>query len=241
MLAVVALSFASCEKETEGVTRITIYPVLELDGESTLILEKGSTFEDPGYTATLDGEDVTEDVVVVSNVDMNKSGIYTVAYSITNVNGFSSTASRKVIVLDSSDEVEGFYTVTADSYRIYYTFKEDKKTVDKETTTPFGATFEILVINQGDGSYFVSDLMGGWYCQRAGYGEKYALEGTISINDDKSLTHLESYIAGWGNSADDLTGTYDAAKHTFTYVLYYGKGEDYPISQIEFHVTMNKN
>ena len=115
MLALVALSFASCDKETEGVTGITIYPVLELEGESTLIVDKGTPFEEPGYTATLDGEDVSDQVVVNSDVDTNTSGIYSVSYTITNSDGFSKNASRTVVVLDPSDDVEGVYTVDAEA------------------------------------------------------------------------------------------------------------------------------
>ena len=222
MLALVALSFASCDKETEGVTGITIYPVLELEGESTLIVDKGTPFEEPGYTATLDGEDVSDQVVVNSDVDTNTSGIYSVSYTITNSDGFSKNASRTVVVLDPSDDVEGVYTVDAESYRNY-----------KGTITNYGASFDILVINKGD-YYYVDDLMGGWYCQRAGYGSKYAMEGYIAIADDGSIELLDSSVAGWGDSADDFEGTYDFATHTFDIVTYYA-------SVIEFHFTMTKN
>ena len=47
--AVVAMTLAaSCTKESEGLTRITYYPVLELEGETTMLVDKGSSFNEPG-------------------------------------------------------------------------------------------------------------------------------------------------------------------------------------------------
>ena len=99
MLAFAAFVTISCDDEsTEGMTRITYYAKLSLEGDKTLYVDKGSEFVDPGYSAIMEGEDVTDMVEVSSNVNTAKSGVYSISYSIVNNDGFYSTASRTVIV-----------------------------------------------------------------------------------------------------------------------------------------------
>ncbi len=224
MMAIASmLSLASCDdKETEGLTGITYYAVLDLEGETEMVVNKGDTFVDPGFTATLNGENVNDQVVINSNVNTNKSGVYKVTYSVTNADGFTASSSRTVIVLDLNDDVEGFYIVDASSYRDY-----------NGTTTAFGRPFQVLVINNGDGTYTVDDILGGWYCQRAGYGANYNMEAIITINDDDTVTLEDSYIPGWGDGLTDFEGTFDATASTFTYRAVY-------VSGMAFNVTMSK-
>ena len=219
--AVVAMTLAaSCTKESEGLTRITYYPVLELEGETTMLVDKGSSFNEPGYTATLNGEDVSADVKIESNVNTSKSGIYSVVYSIVNSDGFSSVAKRTVIVFDFEDPVEGIYTVDPSSYRLY-----------NGAQLAFGRAFQIYVLANGDGTYLVDDILGGWYCQRAGYGTNYAMQATISISGG-SVNLINSYIPGWGDSLVDWAdGSF--ADGTLSYTAVY-------VSGMEFHITMSK-
>ena len=219
--AVVAMTLAaSCTKESEGLTRITYYPVLELEGETTMLVDKGSSFNEPGYTATLNGEDVSADVKIESNVNTSKSGIYSVVYSIVNSDGFSSVAKRTVIVFDFEDPVEGIYTVDPSSYRLY-----------NGAQLAFGRAFQIYVLANGDGTYLVDDILGGWYCQRAGYGTDYAMQATISISGG-GVNLINSYIPGWGDSLVDWAdGSF--ADGTLSYTAC-------DVSGMEFHITMSK-
>lgn len=221
-----ALSLLSCNDGNDEHTdkRITYYATLDLfgiEGEEKMIIDKGSTFVDPGYYAEMQGEDVSDQVVVNSNVDTSTSGVYSVAYSIVNADGFSVTKVRTVVVLDPNDPVEGIYQTSSDAYRDY-----------SGTLTNYGGPFEILVINKGD-YYFFDDLMAGWYCQRAGYGSDYAMAAEVTINDDGSLNLIYSEVPGWGDAADSLEGTYDSATGQFSYVLAYA-------DVINFHVTLEK-
>jgi hypothetical protein len=210
-VALMALVMVSCsDPESEGLSRITYYPVLDLSGPSTYIVAKGSTYQDPGYTATLDGNDVTSEVVVTSNVNTSKSGVYSVKYSIKNSDGIAASATRKVVVLDLNSPVEGFYLNSADSYRLR-----------QGAEVAYGRQYEILIIDNGDGSYSVDDLLGGWYCQRAGYGTNYAMEGLIAIDEDGTVECLDNYVPGWGDGADDFEGTFDAATNTFNLKVVY--------------------
>ena len=211
MLALVSFALTSCgDKETEGLSRFTYYPLLELEGESYMVVGKGTTFQDPGFSATLNGEDVSSQVTVSSNVNTNKSGVYSVVYSIKNEDGITANAKRTVVVLDLNSAVEGFYQITPDSYRLR-----------QGAEVAYGSPFEMLVIDNGDGTYDVDDLLGGWYCQRAGYGTNYAMAGVIAIEDDGSVICLANGVPGWGDEADAFEGTFDAATGTFNLKVTY--------------------
>jgi len=211
ILAMVTFALTSCgDKDSEGKSRFTYYPLLELEGDATFVVAKGSTYQDPGYKATLNGEDVSSKVTVSSNVNTSKSGVYTVVYSIMNDDGISANAKRKVVVLDLNNAVEGFYLNQASGNRVY-----------NGNTLAYGKNFEILILGNDDGSYTVDDLFGGWYCQRAGYGTNYAMGGVIVIGDDGSVSCQGSKVPGWGDSLDDFYGTYDAATKTFNVVAVY--------------------
>ncbi|MBQ7530633.1 MAG: DUF5012 domain-containing protein [Paludibacteraceae bacterium] len=224
-LLCIALGFTGCEKESEGLTNITYFAEIILEGDDYMVVAKGSTFVDPGFTASMKGEDVTDKVEVSSDVDTSVSGIYTITYSIVNADGFPASASRTVVVLDASDPVEGMWKLDqANSQRIY----------NGGAPAAYKGAFEFLIIKQDDGTYYVEDLMAGWYAQGAGYGSAYAMEAIIDIADDGTISLLASQVPGWGDSADGLTdGLYDAATNTITYKLFYAE-------VIEFDVTINK-
>lgn len=216
------LSLNSCDKETEGLTRITVYPTIELVG-GDVVVDKGTAYVEPGYTSMMGAEDVTSGVQVFSNVDTENSGVYSITYStVLNEDGFGATATRTVVVLDPNDPVEGFYAVTPDSYR-------DMGGAIAE----FGSPFEILILGEGDGVYHVDDLVAGWYCQRAAYGTDYAMEAEIQI-DGSDVSLLGSYVPGWGDTADDFhDASYDAATNTFKYAVDYA-------GSMTFYITLVK-
>lgn len=224
-----ALGFTSCEKpESEGKTNITYYAEIVLNGDETMVVAKGSNFVDPGFTATMKGEDVTDQVDVESDVDTSTSGVYSVVYSIVNADGFTASASRTVIVLDLSDPIEGFWKVdVSKSYRIY----------NGSAPAAYKGAFEFLIIKRADGKYDVEDLMAGWYAQGAGYGDDYAMKGVVDIAGDGTITLVSSKVKGWGNSADDLkNGKFTAADNKIYYELYYGAPDD----DIQFYVSIDK-
>lgn len=208
LFALVALVMASCgDKKSEGLSRITYYPSIQLKGDSYLVWEKGVAYEEPGYVSELNGEDVTSQVTVSGAVDVNKSGIYTLTYTtVKNSDGFDASASRTVVVLDSSSAIEGFYMNQATSNR---------------NGTAYGKNFQVLVIDNGDGTISVDDLLGGWYCQRAGHGTKYAMSGVLGVAEDGTLTLIDSYVPGWGDGLDSFEGKFDAATSTINFVCVY--------------------
>lgn len=217
------LALTGCSDDsTAGLTSITYYAELTLAGETTMQVQKGTTFEDPGYTAVMNGEDVTDQVTVTSNVNTSTSGVYTVQYSIVNEDGFASTATRTVIVLDLNDPIEGYWDTDPNCYRDY-----------QGGQTAYGSSYSILIINNGDGTYYVDDLLGGWYSYRAGYGTSYCMTGNVSISGS-TVELVDSYIAGWGDGLDWMEeGAYDAATNTLSWHICYA-------GELEFYVTMYK-
>lgn len=233
-LLCLALGFTSCEKkQSAGKTNITYYAEIVLNGDATMVVEKGTTFVEPGFKATMKGEDVTDKVTVTSTVDTSTSGIYSITYSIVNADGFLASTSRTVIVLDITDPVEGFWKVdVANSNRIY----------KGGAPAAYKGAFEFLIIKRADGYYDVEDLMAGWYAQGAGYGDAYAMKAVIDVAGDGTISLLASKVAGWNDSADDLkNGKFDAATKNISYALYYG-GIDAESGEqvIIFNVSVNK-
>ena len=212
LIAMVTLLVTSCgDEESEGKSRFTYYPTIELEGDSYLVWDKGTAWQEPGYNSTLGGEDVTSEVTVSGTPDVNKSGIYNITYTTKkNDDGFNASATRTVVVLDPNSAIEGFYLNQASSNR---------------NGTAYGRDIEVLVIDNGDGTVLFDDALGGWYAVRAnkwaGYGANYKMAATVAVDDDGTLTLEDSYIPGWGDGLDSFEGSFDAATNTFNFVCVY--------------------
>jgi hypothetical protein len=92
-------------------------PVLTLNGEASIIVGCGETFEDPGVSAQ-DSCDSAPTVQVTGAVDMGAPGVYQLTYTATDLAGNSSTAVvRSVTVEDLNVPVvtlNGFDTLTVE-------------------------------------------------------------------------------------------------------------------------------
>ncbi len=198
LAAALSLIAVSCEKTSEGVTRITYYPTLTLEGDQYVFMNTGSSFTDPGFTAVMNGEDVSDQVDITSNIDSSKPGMYTVLYSLVNSDGIAATASRYVIVSEAGDDLPGWYTTDPNSYR-----------VTPSSTLRMGGAYQVLIYPSGKShEYVVNDLLGGWYGQRAGYGSNYELVGTVHAEGGE-LSLVSSYLIGWADAALGFdNGTY---------------------------------
>ena len=59
LLSAALLALAtSCEKTSQGLTRITYYPVISLQGDNPYVVQLGGTYTEPGYSASLNGEEI---------------------------------------------------------------------------------------------------------------------------------------------------------------------------------------
>lgn len=117
------------------------------------------------------------------------------------------------IEMKSNNTIAGIYLTQPDSYRMY-----------NGQNTKYGRTYEVLIIDNGDGTYYVDDLVGGWYCQRAGYGINYAIYGNIAITTDGNISLKNSFVPGWGDGLVGLKGNYDSTTLTFTIEAEYVSG-----------------
>ncbi|WP_201300896.1 BT_2262 family domain-containing protein [Sunxiuqinia indica] len=221
LLAIVGLS--SCEDETtEGFTDITYYPTLEVLGEPEIMITVGSTYEDAGVVAELNGEDVTDQVEVTSNVDTSTGGVYSVNYKIENEEGFFVTGSRTVYVADPTPSIisTGIHTTAEGTKRFWFS---------SEAVVNFSG-YDILIFQVEPDVFYISDFMGGYYDQRVGYGPGYAMNGYFKLNDDNTITPISSIVPAWGDSMDAITSSsVDPTTGQITYVMEYAGLMEYTI------------
>lgn len=116
-------------------------------------------------------------------------------------------------VIDIKPGIEGIYQTQADGYRLY-----------NGNNVKYNNTYEIRIEENGDGTFYVDDLLGGWYCQRAGYGRNYAMTGDISISTDGAVSLIDSHVEGWGDGLLSLTGIYDENNLSFKIEAEYVSG-----------------
>lgn len=215
---------SSCSKDTtEGKTFITYYPTLSLEGETFIVLAKGSEYQEPGYEAILNGKDVTKDVKISGDsINTDQSGLYTITYTIANADGFVKSAARQILVLDKNAPVEGLYKTTLESHRMA-----------KGIRTDYGEEFSLFIYPNGDGTYTINDMLGGYYEQRAGYGSDFAMVGVFSVEDDGTIVGISGDVAGWGDSMTSLDDAqFDKANSTISWKVVY--------AEMDFYVTMTK-
>ncbi|MCF8219146.1 MAG: DUF5011 domain-containing protein [Bacteroidales bacterium] len=98
LLMAFALILIGCEKETEGISKVTKFAEFEMTGPEYYFLEKGTPFSEPGIKATEGGEEIP--VTTEGSVDETTKGIYILSYSAKNSDGFEKTVTRIVIVYE---------------------------------------------------------------------------------------------------------------------------------------------
>ena len=123
-LSLIVALISACNKDTitqtdtqVGESTITYYVVLTLNGEPTMSVVKGTTFTDPGVTATSNGQPV--DYTTTGTVDINTPGLYILTYTAVNKDGYSSSVSRNVVVIASAPasdvDISGSYSYVGSS------------------------------------------------------------------------------------------------------------------------------
>jgi len=181
----ISLVLFSCTEDPISST-ITNYPVLELNasGESTIFVEQGESFTDPGAIATIDGVEVPVTTtytgryrgnVFTGSLDTNVADVYTVSYSALNSDGFAGTATREVIVAKTGDlttSIEGLYRSTV--------FRNG---VQGSPASAYTDMEYILIWKNADGRYEISDALGGWYLLGRAIADSESPGGLIVANN----------------------------------------------------------
>ena len=209
-----SLGLTSCSKDQHTDTRVTNYIILTINGDEVVYVDAGATYVDAGCKAEAAGQDVSDKIVTTNPVDTKVIGPYTVTYKATNEDGFSSLANRYVYVGEAK-----VGTVSPGSFR---------KT--KAGAIVKWSGYDIDMLTDGNGKYWVEDLLGGYYEQRAGYGSAYSMKGFLQVNADNTVDLVGGGdVAGWGDSYDDFKdGKYDPATNTISYDVVYA-GMDFNV------------
>ena len=210
MFCLSSFALTSCNDDNDELTdsKVTYYPTLEIQGDEFTLVPIGTDYVEQGCKAIQKGEDVSSQVVTSGTVDTNTAGLYYIAYTFTNAQGYQTATQRTVAVCDPAiaADLTGTYSVQQGSYRDYSGTIADYK------------GYNVSVIKVAPGLFYVSDLMGGFYDQGKGYGSNYAMTGYIQLLSDNTIKVLSSSIAGWGDSLDSLeNGKYDPETGTISF------------------------
>ena len=228
LMAGVLLGLTSCNDDNDELTdsRLTYYADLQLQGDEFMLVPIGSNFVDPGCVGTLAGEDITDKIVIegADEVDPNSPGFYYITYSAVGSDGYPASVERTVCVYDPSVEtdISGEYTVQEGSYRYWFS---------SGATVPFSG-YPVTIERVVPGIFYISDMMGGYYDVRAGYGPRYAMNGYLQLTVDNELFALSGIVPGWGDSYDDFyDGLYVPETQTVTYDMDYA-------GSMQFHIIL---
>lgn len=207
MLTLVAPALTSCsDDESADKSRITYYAVLEMKGDAYMTTPLGSTFADPGCVATMGGEDVTDKIQIIGSVNTSKLGFYNLSYQVVNEDGFPASASRTVAVVDKNNFASTYFGESRYGSRHYY-------------------NAPINIKDNGDGTYTINDLAGGFYSYGRypgydAYGYDFFLEAVLKLNADNTVELVECDGGNWywEEPIEITSGTYDPASGTITLV-----------------------
>lgn len=211
----VLMVFSSCEyfdpQTTSGGTTkgFISFPVIEITilGEQYVTIQVGDTYEDLGATATWDGEDATDSIVVVTDLDVNTAGIYPIDYVIININEigdesvFSNTRWINVTPTDVSDvDLSGSFLGVGFS----------------------SAPSPKNIVRLGTGWFQTPDVLG------SGNG----IVGFFAVNGDQII--LPDQPTPFGNintTADGTFGTLGADRDSWEWVVFIGCCGNFPRPQ----------
>jgi hypothetical protein len=206
IVCLTVIGLYSCEDETsQDTSRITYYATLNItDGD--IYWPAGTAFVDPGYSAEMNGEDVTDQIVVIGDVDTNTPGLYNINYQITNEDGYSKAATRSVYVYDTNGVtgLEGTYTGNVD------------RTASDGSVKSYAGNPVTLSTTEYPGVYEISDWIAGFYDIGYDYGSDYQFPGLIGIAADNSIYEL-SMSNPWGDPFSSCVGNYDPSTGSITY------------------------
>lgn len=227
-LTLVAGIISSCTTEsTNDVSRVTNYPIITLNGDSVMFINKGDTFTDPGAVAIAGGAELPITVTVsegtytgATGVDTSQLDQYTITYSAENEDGFFGNALRTVWVTNTGDltnSLEGLYTSSS------------QRAPDFAPSAAYNDMEYVQIWQTGANTYELSHAIGGYYDYGRGYGSGYAARGAvITVNDlgSNDFTISQAVFPIWGNTVDitEFTVDPDSKAITFTGEGNFGNG-----------------
>ncbi|MBW8359376.1 MAG: DUF5011 domain-containing protein [Weeksellaceae bacterium] len=184
----------SSDYDTFGVSNETNYPVLEVLGDSPAFVQLGGSYTDPGATASENGVSIPfttsyqGDYRGANTLNLNVADRYTAVYSAINKDGFSATANRKIFVYRTGDfitSIEGLY--------------ESKvvRTPSQGVVSPTTSLKYVIIWKNADGTYELTDAIGGYYDLGRSYGPTYASRG-LKLNYTAGVATVAAQPNGVG-------------------------------------------
>lgn len=204
LCAAAVIAAVGCTKKTTGLIDITYFANIELEGDNPYVVLLGENYSEPGFTATLNGEDISGQVEVSSDVNTKAPGIYSVTYSATNADGFSSSVVRDVYVLNPGGIDNVYMSHCWMGARDYN-------------------NFPIVISKVSDGVYELEDMCGGFYCygRYPGYEPTYDFHAEVQFSLNEDGTFNISKVGDWyfktSFDYDNITGGYDVETGVFDY------------------------
>ena len=224
LLFVITGTLVSCvEDDTDGVSQITNYPIITIDGASELFLTQGAAYTDAGAVSTEGGEEI-ETITTVSKGEnfglafsTDAPDKYVVTYSAINKDGFAGNALKTVWVKpttgDLTTDISGLYTSNV------------QRGGDFAVTAQYSDMKYILIKKTGSNTYAISDAAGGYYSMGRAYGPDYNTAGVIITIADlaaNSFTFTPGPIAPFGITLNMSNMIVDAATKSITFTSTYG-------------------
>lgn len=162
IVAMFILTLTSCSLDPVINSTITNYPLMTLNGEETVFVQLGSTYNDPGIIATESGVEIAYTSTAKgvyrksTTLNTNIADQYTQTYKATNKDGFSNTITRTVIVYNTGDlvnSIEGVYLSTT---------KRNGSLLPSSQGSSVDMKY-VYIWKNANGTFEISDAFGGWY------------------------------------------------------------------------------
>ena len=201
------------------VTEIKDVLTLELKGDEEFYLRKGNEYIEPGFVAIFNGKDISNEVLVTGDVNINEDGEYLLKYSISK-NSYNASKTRKVIVFSLNYKIE---LKDKQNYvkenTIIFSVNDDKYDYvilpNREKSTKMNISFPIN--SNGEYLFKIYDKYGGFVEEKIviknidrelptgsciGYMHDSYTNIIVNANDDTGISGYE-YI--YGNNKSSLT------------------------------------
>ena len=227
---------------------ISVNVVFMLNGEDTIEVEYGDSFNDPGFTALVNNRNISDNVVISSDVDESKLGNYTVKYNLeVKYLNYNETLTRKVKIVDKTAPVltvnsEGEVTInrysefTMPSYEAYddvdgiITDKiEINSNVDTSNEGTYEITFKVKDSSNNETSKTIKVNVVAKY--KTSYIEVSITNQTLNYYENGELVLTSPVVTGINNGTP--TGNFKVLNKATNVNL---KGADY-ISHVNYWIA----
>ena len=181
----------------------TTPPVVTLNGNASITIEKGSTYNE--QDATSDGG---ESVTISGTVDVNTVGTYIITYSATDTAGNTGTATRTVTVEDTTAPVvtlNGNASITIEKGS---TYNEQDATSDGGESVTISGTVDVNTVGTYIITYSATDTAGNTGTATRTVTVEDTTAPVVTLNGSSSITvELDTVYNELGATSDDNEAT----------------------------------